>query len=139
MVLVELLLVRHGYSCANAWKKKQKALFWLYADPELTKEGIDLCEERRGVLESLLESHFPGHSYTVGTSSMIRTQQTAYHMLLKGTHHKTYTIFPHIAEVGFDVSNYPLPVERQRAILGPSVAGHLDKDLRGSTNYYRSV
>jgi len=136
MVRVELLFVRHGYSCANAWKKKQMGLHWLYADPELTKEGIELCEERRGVLESLVDSYFPRHSYTIGTSSMIRTQQTAYHMFLKGAHHKTYSVFPHIGEVGIDVSNYPLAAEKQRAFLGPSVTGHLDKDLRGSTNYY---
>ena len=136
MVRVELLFVRHGYSCANAWKKKQMGLHWLYADPELTKEGIQLCEERRSVLESLVDSYFPGHSYTIGTSSMIRTQQTAYHMFLKGAHHKTYTIFPHIGEVGIDVSNFPLAAEKQRDLLGPSVTGHLDKDLRGSTNYY---
>jgi len=113
-----------------------KGLHLLYPDPELTKEGIELCEERRDDLVKIVDSYFPGHSYTVGTSSMIRTQQTAYHMLLKGTHDAKYAIFPHIAEEGFMMNDFPLPAKQQHAVLGPSVIGHLDKDLRGSTNYY---
>jgi len=141
-MIVELLLVRHGYSCANAWKKKYKGIQLAYADPELTENGKRLCEERREALESAIAEYFPESSYIVATSAMIRTQQTAYHMLIKGTDTK-YTIFPHVAEEGLTSNNFPLPAEKQALILGPprldrpggpSVRGHLHKDLRGSTN-----
>jgi hypothetical protein len=38
-VYVEILFVRHGYSCANAWQAKGGA-FPFYSDPELTKNGL---------------------------------------------------------------------------------------------------
>ena len=159
-MIVELLLVRHGYSCANAWSKKYKGIHLAYADPELTEEGKRLCEERKETLRSAIAKYFPHLPYIVATSAMIRTQQTAYHMLLKGTDTK-YTIFPHVAEEGITPDNFPLSAEKQLRILGPprldrpgspprldrpgspprldrpggpSVRGHLHEDLRGSTN-----
>jgi len=103
-----------------------------YADPELTEEGKRLCEERKEALDSAIAKYFPHPPYIVATSAMIRTQQTAYHMLLRGTETK-YTIFPHVAEEGITSNNFPLPSEKQAHLLGPSVRGHLRKDLRGST------
>jgi broad specificity phosphatase PhoE len=132
-MIVEMLVVRHGYSCANAWKKKYKGIQLTYADPELTEEGKRLCEERREALQTAIAEYFPESSYIVATSAMIRTQQTAYHMLMKGTDTK-YTIFPHVAEEGFTSNNFPLPAEKQAHLLSPSLRGHLREDLRGSTN-----
>ena len=141
-MIVELLLVRHGYSCANAWKRKYKGIHLAYADPELTEEGKRLCEERKEALRAAIAESFPESSYIVATSAMIRTQQTAYHMLLQGTQSK-YTIFPHVGEEGVTSNNFPLSAEKQASLLGPpgldrpggpSVRGHLRKDLRGSTN-----
>jgi len=132
-MIVELLLVRHGFSCANAWKRKIKGIHLLYADPELTKEGKHLCEDRKEDMRSAIDKCFHEHPYIVATSSMIRTQQTAFHMLLKGTD-LSYTIFPHVAEEGVTSNNFPMPADRQAPILGPSVLHHLGKDLRGSTN-----
>ena len=131
-MIVDLLLVRHGYSCANAWKQKLPGLQGLYADPELTEQGKQLCEQRRGALTAAIDHYFHEHPYMIATSSMIRTQQTAYHMFLKGTDRK-YTIIPHVAEEGITVNNFPLPAEQQKARLGSSVLHHLHEDLRGST------
>jgi broad specificity phosphatase PhoE len=130
---MELLLVRHGYSCANAWKKKLMGIHLMYADPELTEEGKRLCEERKTALQDAIRQYFQELPYMIATSSLVRTQQTAYHMLLKGTH-DSYTIVPHVAEEGFTPDNIPLSAQKQQPILGPSVLNHLKEDLRGSTS-----
>lgn len=134
-MILELIIVRHGLSCANTWKKRLRGIHLLYADPELTEHGVELSEERGPILQEYIDHYFPDNSYKVGTSSMIRTQQTAYHMLLKGTA-KQMTIMPHIAETGISTNNSPLPAEIQRRRLGPSVSHHIGEDLRGKTDYF---
>ena len=137
MVKLELMIVRHGYSCQNAWKsidvheerEPEKRVNGYYPDPELTADGIHLCEARRKSLARVLAKKFPGGSYKVGTSCLARTQQTAYYMLLKGTRRR-YSIFPHIAENADKLSNYPLESKEQRELLG-STANHLYRDERG--------
>jgi hypothetical protein len=54
MVVVELILIRHGYACSNATKSIAKSISKngelpqrLYQDPELTSDGIALCKARR--------------------------------------------------------------------------------------------
>lgn len=134
-MILELILVRHGLSCANTWKKRLRGIHLLYSDPELTEYGTNLCEERGPVLREFINQYFPNHSYKVGTSTMIRTQQTAYHMLLKGTE-QHMNILPHIAETGITTNNYPLPAELQRKRMGPSVSNHIGEDRRGNTDYF---
>ena len=132
------MFVRHGYSCQNSWKTRDKAegregdnrLNGYYPDPELTTEGIELCEARRKSLEGAIHAAFPDGSYKIGTSCLIRTQQTAYYMLLKDTDLK-YSIFPHIAENADKVSNYPLPLPEQKEFF-PPISTHLHHDKRGS-------
>jgi len=128
--MLELILVRHGLSCANVWKQKLPPLHKIYSDPELTERGKELSEERRDTLKEILHSYFPNGSYKVGTSCLIRAQQTAYHMLLKHTE-KQFSILPHIAENGFMYNDYPFPSETQKTILGPTVYSHIDSDFRG--------
>jgi broad specificity phosphatase PhoE len=134
-MILELIIVRHGLSCANTWKKRLRGIHLLYADPELTEHGVELCEERGPILQEHINHYFPDNSYKVGTSTMIRTQQTAYHMLLKGTEQRM-TILPHIAETGITTNNYPLPAEVQRDEMGPSVSHHIEADHRGKTDYF---
>lgn len=134
-MLLELIMVRHGLSCANVWKKRLRGVHLLYSDPELTEYGIELSEERGPLLQKHIAHYFPNHSYKVGTSSMIRTQQTAYHMLLKDTDQQM-NILPHIAEEGLMTNNHPLPAEVQRYRMGPVVSRHIGEDRRGITNYY---
>jgi broad specificity phosphatase PhoE len=142
-LLLKVLFVRHGHSCANAWKAKGGA-YSTYKDPELTKMGIELCRDRKPVLQDALETHFPGNSYKIGTSSLMRTQETAYYMLIEGTS-KKYSIFPHIAEDGMGANNYPFDPEIQKdklaehlGVLRDSNRGTLsiiDRDFRGETDY----
>jgi len=137
MVKVELIIVRHGYSCQNAWKsidqrderEPEKRINGYYPDPELTSEGIRLCESRRNSLSKVIQKRFPDKSYTVATSCLARTQQTAYYMLLKGTRQR-YSIFPHVAEDADKRYNYPLECKEQQELLGP-VVKHLYRDERG--------
>lgn len=134
-MLLELILVRHGLSCANTWKKRFRGIHLLYSDPELTEHGIQLCEERRPVLREHLDHYFPNHSYKVAASSLMRTQQTAYHMLLKHTPLQM-NIVPHIAEMGFTPNNAPAPIAVQHERLDPAIVHHIAEDHRGKTDYY---
>jgi bisphosphoglycerate-dependent phosphoglycerate mutase len=140
MVVVELILIRHGYACSNATKSIAKSISKngelpqrLYQDPELTSDGIALCKARRAETIIEIDKYFPMHSYKIGTSSLIRTQQTAYYSLLEGVEEK-YSIFPHIAEEGYWSTNIPLEREAQRAFLGPDIIGHVSEDHRGSAD-----
>jgi len=134
-MLLELILVRHGLSCANTWKKRLRGMQLLYSDPELTEHGISLCEERRPVLREYIDQYFPNQSYKVAASSLMRTQQTAYHMLLKHTSLQM-NIVPHIAETGFTTNNSPAPMDVQHERLGSAVVHHIAEDHRGKTDYY---
>jgi broad specificity phosphatase PhoE len=127
--------VRHGYSCANAHQYR-RALFPFYSDPELTNNGIAKCIERKASLKTNIDRYFPGNTYKIGTSCMIRTQQTAYYMLMEGTDIK-YSIFPHSSEEGRGYDNSPFPQEKQIEFLNrlnPDIRRHIEYDQRGITD-----
>jgi broad specificity phosphatase PhoE len=134
-LLLEILFVRHGYSCANAHQYNHAA-FPLYSDPELTKNGINKCIERSNVLKEKIHMYFPDDKYKIGTSCMIRTQQTAYYMLMENTDLK-YSIFPHIAEQGRGYDNFPFAQEKQKEFinkLNPDITPRIEHDARGITD-----
>ena len=135
-VIVEILFVRHGFSCANAWKKR-KGFYGFYLDPELTEGGIHLCRKRKPDLMNAIRQYFPGNSYKIGTSCLMRTQETAYYMLMEHTDLK-YSIFPHIAEKGLGSNNSPMGWDAQKKALEkkiPHVGDRLHQDLRGKLTH----
>lgn len=130
MVLLELLLVRHGVSCANAWGYTSKALELLYPDPELTRYGIRRSIEKGTILQTYVDRLFPDKKYSIGASCMIRAQQTAYYMLAKDAR-KPIHILPHIGERMPALCNVPLSTEEQRPLLGADVVAAVGVDARG--------
>lgn len=134
MVRLEVLFVRHGLSCANAWGHRSKVLEVLYPDPELTRYGIRRSIEKGGILKTFADRFFPDGRYSIGASCMIRAQQTAYHMLAHRVK-KPIHILPHIGERMPALCNVPLTPEAQRPILGVDVAAALGVDARGDVGY----
>ena len=134
MVRLEILFVRHGLSCANAWGHRSKLLELLYPDPELTRYGIRRSIEKGTNLNVFADRFFPDGRYAIGASCMIRAQQTAYHMLAQRTK-KPIHVIPHIGERMPAICNVPLPPEEQRSILGADVAAALGVDARGDVGY----
>lgn len=135
-LLLEILFVRHGYSCANAWKKR-RGLYGFYSDPELTDEGIRLCRERKPDLMTAIANCFPENSYTIGTSCLMRTQETAYYMLMEGNDALKYSIFRHVAEEGMGANNSPMDPELQKDALEkriPRIRDRILRDFRGRTD-----
>jgi hypothetical protein len=134
MVRLEILFVRHGLSCANAWGHRSKLLELLYPDPELTRYGIRRSIEKGASLKTFADRFFPDGRYAIGASCMIRAQQTAYHMLAHRAK-KPIHVLPHIGERMPAICNVPLAPEQQRPILGAEVAAALGADARGDVGY----
>lgn len=138
--IFEILFIRHGESCANALHKSksylQKASHASYNDPELTSRGI-LESEQRGdlFLKPVLsgsqgfypqiettEEGKPLHRamFTLGSSPLLRAQETAYLMVGKPWKKKIF-LMPHIGETGklgsFTRDNNPDPFGYQTAYM----------------------
>ena len=131
-VIFDLILVRHGYSCANKSRDKLRGSHWLYSDPELTNDGIKRSEYVGTKLMKKIKETWLNNDYSICSSQMIRTQETAYYMLAKYTG-KKINISPHIGEVGLSTDNFSLPVEKQREIIknrNPDILKSLGKDAR---------
>jgi hypothetical protein len=133
MVLLEVLFVRHGLSCANVWSSLFKPTAMMYADPELTRYGIDLCVERKPALEAAIHAKFGDDRYAIGSSCMIRAQMTAYHQLASDKDKRIH-ILPHIAELGNTYSGTPLSSAQQAPILGSAIVAKLGTDARGDVS-----
>ena len=107
------IIQRHGFSCANLKKAKdKKSWHFRVADPSLTAYGI----------YSLLrnQSKPEGFDGTIFVSSLIRTWQTG--ILEYGRYGPlTIIVSPYIKEkhgILGDLSNMPLPFEQQMAQMG---------------------
>jgi broad specificity phosphatase PhoE len=129
-MILDIIFVRHGLSCANVLSKKQPGRQLFYQDPELTLEGIDNSKDfSRDLIEFINDTWGPNrdHQYIIGASQMIRAQETAFHMLAS-TLNKDIYILPHIGEMGVTYDNYSLPRDEQRTILRkPINEGILEK------------
>lgn len=134
MVLLEIIFVRHGVSCANAMKYRDRVVSQLYRDPELTAFGIQRSQEKANILQSIVAERFPDNAYSIGASFLMRAQQTAFHMLAHDAQ-KPIHILPHIGETGIGPSNIPLSVEKQRTILDPAIVRQIGTDERGDLRY----
>jgi broad specificity phosphatase PhoE len=103
--VLELIFVRHGESCANALLKAKglRGLIEhkLYRDPELTTKGRLASEMKQNRLGSILEEspEFSSGNFTIGSSPLIRAQETAYWMLSKPTG-KAIDVMPFMGEFG---------------------------------------
>jgi len=128
----DLIFVRHGYSCANKIHKTRPGVHWTYTDPELTKSGVERSESLCSSLMKEIKKIWPNESYNIGSSQMIRAQETAYYMLAKNTG-KKINILPHIGEPHYTKDNYSFPLEKQREIIrdrNPDILKFIGKDAR---------
>jgi len=107
------IIQRHGFSCANLEKAKDKnSWHFRVADPSLTSYGI------YSLLYNQVGKRKPdGFNGTIFGSSLIRTWQTG--LLEYGKYEPlTIVVSPYIKEkhgIAGDLSNMPLPFEQQMA------------------------
>uniref|UniRef100_A0A6C0BK59 Uncharacterized protein n=1 Tax=viral metagenome TaxID=1070528 RepID=A0A6C0BK59_9ZZZZ len=117
----EIIFVRHGESCANAWQKEfLSGTQILYGDPELTRRGIERCKVFRKPLEVFINEKWSEKPYIVGASALMRTQLTAFWQLARytaGHLQKPIHVFPHICEPGRSWDNIPFDSQKQRSII----------------------
>lgn len=103
-----LILVRHGYSCANVMEQRGNIRRAWYTDPELTKHAREYA--RNTLAKPFQAMYLPEGEPEpfVGASVLLRAQQTAH--LLTGS--STITVIPYISEVAKygvpSVDNQPL-------------------------------
>jgi broad specificity phosphatase PhoE len=126
MVKFHLILVRHGYSCANVLKLQKKWWRFTYRDPELTLNALRTARTLSPSFRATLESLFQGQPYLVAASTLLRAQQTA--LALTGT--KSLTIFPYVSEIGplKTADNTPMRQEDQYKILQETASEPFDID-----------
>ena len=117
----EIIFVRHGESCANAWQKEfLSGTQIMYGDPELTRRGIERCKVFRKPLEVFIQEKWSEKPYIVGASALMRTQLTAFWQLARytaGHLQKPIHVFPHICEPGRSWDNIPFDTQKQRSII----------------------
>lgn len=142
---LDILFIRHAFSCANVLGKKSKASQWRYSDPELTAIGIDISKKTSSRLIDTISKLWGDNEYTIGASQMIRTQETAYYMLAKPLDAvSSINILPHIGEDGTGYDNWAFPREKQLQILAnrnPDILNYfgLDKSIKQSLNDKSSI
>ncbi len=109
----DIIFVRHGYSCANLMKKVYGYGHTNYSDPELTLNARRIAVRYGELLKRYLKKYEGKTDLIVGSSPLIRTQQTADLMI----NPEKIFIVPHIAEVGSTVDNIPFDKAKQDSIL----------------------
>jgi len=124
-MILDIIFIRHAQSCANIWKNKSKITQITYKDPEITEAGIKTSRRLSSILKLKVKNLWKNNPYTVGSSQMIRAQETAYYM----THKKSINIIPHVGESGLSVDNFAFSKEKQREIISkrnPNIIKSLD-------------
>ena len=129
-MILDIVFVRHGVSCANAWSRKSYGMHLLYPDPELTKDGVHTSKALSALLIKHIEQRWGSEQYSVGASRMIRAQETAYYMIAS-TFGLPINVMAHVGEAGLTRDNYSLPVADQVKILMGRNPGIVDLLLKG--------
>jgi len=103
-------MFRHGVSCSNLARRLNNDLEAnLYTDPELTEGGISMAKNLKPYALKQIRKPF-----VTGVSNLLRTHQTAYHLL----NPKKMYIIPYINEFGENYQeNHQLPRELQEELL----------------------
>ena len=106
----KVYMFRHGVSCSNLARRLNNELEAnLYTDPELAEGGISMAKQLRPYALKQIQKPF-----VTGVSQLLRTHQTAYHLL----NPKKMYIIPYISELGEDYQeNHDLPRQLQEELL----------------------
>ena len=116
-MILDIIFVRHGLSCANVLSATRPTTQFFYQDPELSLEGVYNSQRFSNKLINEIEKIWGSDKdYLIGSSQMIRAQETAFHMLAKPLN-KDIHVFPHIGEIGITYDNHSLPKKDQNPIL----------------------
>jgi hypothetical protein len=129
-MLLDVVFVRHGLSCANVLAKNPFGGHFLYPDPELTKQGILMSKSLSATLIKNAYSIWGDEPFSVCASQMIRAQQTAFYMIASSIG-ASINVLPHIAEKGITPDNYALPVAEQIHIMTDKDPSVVDLLLKG--------
>lgn len=143
----ELLFVRHGESCANAWQHINKLKQATYQDPELTTKGRQISIVLYPKLKKWLQeraqaaglSSAKDLNYTIGASDLMRSQMTAMYML--AFHEQLpINIMPFVGERGYSPDNLAFSHDNQRKFYESSLPDILPllnagKDARNKQGY----
>lgn len=106
----KVYMFRHGVSCSNLARRLNNDLEAnLYTDPELTEGGISMAKHLKPYALKQIRKPF-----VTGVSNLLRTHQTAYHLL----NPKKMYIIPYINEFGENYQeNHELPRQLQEELL----------------------
>jgi len=132
-MILDIVFVRHGLSCANTLAKAKYGMHLLYPDPELAQKGVEMSKLLSSTLIKNIKSRWNNEPYSIGSSQMIRAQETAYYMISSALG-KPINVMPHIGESGFSSDNYSLSIEKQHEILkkrDPEIIESLKKGKDG--------
>jgi broad specificity phosphatase PhoE len=130
-MIFDLIIVRHGLSCANVWSNKWYGSHIFYYDPELSVTGINISQALAPALQEKIRKCWADEPYVVGGSRMIRAQETAFYMVAQNTK-LPVNVYPHIGETGITRDNWSLPKPDQRVIINnrnPAVLKALDAGI----------
>ena len=123
---LNVVFVRHGLSCANVMQRLNvhfRPTSLLYSDPELSNEGRLRCENLQSDFKKLIDKLFPHNNYILGSSTLLRAQETAYRMTK--TLSKPIAIMPFVAEKGMAKDVTPKPRNEQIK----SIEKHIDPKM----------
>jgi broad specificity phosphatase PhoE len=102
--IFNLIFIRHGF--------REDHLI----DPRLSKDGVERSKNLSDKLIKKINELWKDAPYVIGSSNMIRTQETAFYMLADKIQ-KPINIFPHIGEKGMSLDNIGYPKEIQKKII----------------------
>jgi hypothetical protein len=132
----QLIFIRHGESTANVLKNTFYGLHFFVRDAPLSTLGVSESIRLQKSLQKIVKREFFGQPYSIGSSNMIRAQETAYYMLALPTR-KKITIYPHIGESGFTLDNISLEKTDQYDYFGKTnrdIINFIGLDFRDSEN-----
>lgn len=132
-MILDVVFIRHGLSCANVLSTVPLIPFFLYPDPELTKQGIFMSKSLSARLVKNLYTRWGDEPFSVCSSQMIRAQETAFYMVAS-TLGLPINVLPFISESGGTPDNYAVSTEKQLTLIlkrNPAVADLLLKGKDG--------
>lgn len=129
-MLLDVVFVRHGLSCANVLAKIPFGGHFLYPDPELTKQGIFMGKSLSATFIKNTFTIWGDEPYSICASQMIRAQQSAFYMIASSLG-APINVLPHIAETGITTDNYALPHAEQIHIMTDKDPAIVDLLLKG--------
>lgn len=117
-ILVNIFYIRHGYSCSNIMKHRNRDESFQVPDPLLTNTGVTNSKSS----SKMVTNHIKGIDMVI-SSTLMRAMETAYFMF---PYVNKIHIYPFISEIGSSPSNTPL--DEQNKYLDPNLVKKLNRN-----------